>query len=127
MIPYGKQDINSDDIDSVIEILKSDFLTQGPAVPSFEKSLAKYCNASHAIAVNSATSALHLSCLALDLGPGDWLWTSPISFVASANCSLYCGAKVDFVDIDKNTYNLSIESLKEKLLKAEVLLLKMVC
>jgi len=119
MIPYGKQDINADDIDTVVEILKSDFLTQGPAVPAFEKALSNYCHTNHARAVNSATSALHLSCLALGLGPEDWLWTSPISFVASANCGLYCGAKVDFVDIDKNTYNLSIDCLKEKLLSAK--------
>lgn len=118
-IPYGRQDITEDDVDAVIDILHSDFLTQGPMVPHFEKGLAEYCNSKHSIAVNSATSALHLSCLALDLGPGDVLWTSPISFVASANCGLYCNAKVDFVDIDPFTYNLCPKSLERKLIAAE--------
>ena len=115
MIPYGRQEIKQQDIDSVIEVLQSDFLTQGPVVPEFEKRLSKYCNVKHVLAVNSATSALHLSCLALDLGPGDTLWTSPISFVASSNCALYCSANVDFVDIDENSFNISTTKLEEKL------------
>lgn len=119
MIPYGRQDISEDDIVSVIDVLRSDFLTQGPAVPSFESAVATYCGVSHALAVNSATSGLHIACLALGLGPGDWLWTSPVTFVASANCALYCGAQVDFVDIDPRTYNLSVERLEEKLVGAE--------
>ena len=119
MIPYGRQEITEADIDEVEKILRSDFLTQGPTVPKFEKSVANYCRVSHAVAVNSATSALHLACLALGLGPGDWLWTSPNTFVASANCGLYCGANVDFVDIDPKTYNMSIVSLSEKLMQAE--------
>ena len=119
MIPYGKQDINQADIDSVVNVLQSDFLTQGPQVPLFEKIVADYCDAEYGVAVNSATSALHIACLALDLGKGDYLWTSPNTFVASANCGLYCGAKVDFIDIDPETYNMSIDSLKHKLLDAE--------
>ena len=119
MIPYGRQDISQADIDAVVEVLRSDWLTQGPMVPRFEEAVAKYCGAEYAVAVNSATSALHIACLALDLGPGDWLWTSPNTFVASANCALYCGAKVDFVDIDPHTYNMSVERLKEKLEQAE--------
>lgn len=119
MIPYGRQDINQADIDAVVEVLRSDFLTQGPQVPRFEQKLADYCGAKHAVAVNSATSALHLACLALGLGPGDWLWTSPITFVASANCGLYCGAKVDFVDIDPRSYNLCPRALEHKLIVAE--------
>ena len=119
MIPYGRQDINQTDVDSVINVLKSDFLTQGPQVPLFEKKVAKYCGSKYATAVNSATSALHVACLALDLKKDDWLWTSPNSFVASANCGLYCGAKVDFVDIDKATYNLSVSELSKKLVKAK--------
>lgn len=119
MIPYGRQDINQADIDAVIEVLKSDFLTQGPKVPLFEQTVASYTGAKHAVAVNSATSALHIACLALELGPGDWLWTSPITFVASANCGLYCGAKVDFVDIDPRTYNLCAKELEKKLILAE--------
>jgi len=118
-IPYGRQDINQADIDAVVEVLRSDFLTQGPVVPAFEQAVAKYCNAQHAVAVNSATSALHIACLALGVGRGDVVWTSPITFVASANCALYCGAKVDFVDIDPRTYNLSVERLSEKLVAAE--------
>ena len=118
MIPYGKQDINQNDIDAVLKVLKSDFLTQGPQVPKFERKISSYCCSDFAIAVNSATSALHLACLALNLGKGDILWTSPNSFVASANCALYCGAKVDFVDIDKDTYNMSVEILEEKLKQA---------
>ena len=119
MIPYGKQDINQADIEAVIAVLKSDFLTQGPQVPLFEKNVSNYCDAQYGVAVNSATSALHIACLALGLGKGDWLWTSPNSFVASANCGLYCGAKVDFVDIDPKTYNLSVEKLKKKLIQAK--------
>jgi UDP-4-amino-4,6-dideoxy-N-acetyl-beta-L-altrosamine transaminase len=119
MIPYGRQQISEEDIAAVNEVLRSDWLTQGPAVPHFEQAVAAYCGASHAVAVNSATGALHIACLALDLGPGDWLWTSPITFVASANCALYCNARVDFVDIDPLTYNLSVEQLAAKLEKAE--------
>jgi UDP-4-amino-4,6-dideoxy-N-acetyl-beta-L-altrosamine transaminase len=119
MIPYGKQDINQADINSVIDVLQSDFLTQGPQVPLFEKKVSDYCDSEFGVAVNSATSALHIACLALELGKGDWLWTSPNSFVASANCGLYCGAKVDFVDIDRLTYNLSPEELEKKLIQAK--------
>jgi len=119
MIPYGRQDICDSDIDAVIEVLKSDFLTQGPRVPDFEKCVAEKVGASHAVAVNSATSALHIACLALDLEPGDRLWTSPISFVASANCGLYCGAIVDFVDIDPETFNMSPAALEKKLQAAQ--------
>ncbi len=115
MIPYGRQDINQADIDAVIAVLHSDFLTQGPAVPAFEKAVADYCSAQYAVAVNSATSALHIACLALGVGKGDVVWTSPITFVASANCALYCGASVDFVDIDPRTYNMSVACLSEKL------------
>ncbi|NTW68468.1 MAG: UDP-4-amino-4,6-dideoxy-N-acetyl-beta-L-altrosamine transaminase [Chlorobiaceae bacterium] len=118
-IPYGRQDINQEDINAVIEVLRSDFLTQGPVVPDFEKAVADYCGARHAVAVNSATSALHISCLALGVGKGDIVWTTPITFVASANCALYCGAMVDFVDIDPDTYNLSVECLKDKLVLAD--------
>ena len=121
MIPYGRQNITDDDILEVEKVLRSDFLTQGPTVPRFERAVSKYCGANYAIAVNSATSALHIACLALDLGQGDWLWTSPNTFVASANCGRYCGANVDFVDIDPKTYNMSIEALKEKLINAEKL------
>jgi UDP-4-amino-4,6-dideoxy-N-acetyl-beta-L-altrosamine transaminase len=119
MIPYGRQNINEDDIQAVVDVLRSDFITQGPAVPAFENVVANYCGASYAIAVNSATSALHIACLALGVGKGDVVWTSPISFVASANCALYCGAEVDFVDIDPKTYNMSIEHLEIKLTDAE--------
>lgn len=119
MIPYGRQEITPEDIDAVVAVLRSDFLTQGPAVPKFEATVAGYCGASHALAVNSATSALHIACLALDLGPGDILWTTPITFVASANCGLYCGAEVDFVDIDPRTYNLCPTALEKKLIAAE--------
>lgn len=119
MIPYGRQTITQADVDAVDAVLRSDFLTQGPVVPAFERQVADYCGAAHAIAVNSGTAALHLACLALGLGPGDWLWTSPITFVASANCALYCGAQVDLVDIDQRTYNLSAEALEDKLIKAE--------
>lgn len=119
MIPYGRQEINSEDINSVIGILKSDFLTQGPTVSLFEEKFAAEVGASYAVAVNSGTSALHMSCAALGLGKGGLLWTSPISFVASANCALYCGADVDFVDIDLNTYNMSVDALANKLERAE--------
>lgn len=119
MIPYGRQDINQQDIDAVVEVLQSDFLTQGPKVPLFEQTVAEHVDAKHALAVNSATSALHIACLALGLGEGDWLWTTPITFVASANCGLYCGAQVDFVDIDPVTYNLCPKALRKKLIAAE--------
>ena len=119
MIPYGKQDINQADISSVIDVLRSDFLTQGPQVPLFEKIVADYCSAEFGVAVNSATSALHIACLSLGLGKGDWLWTSPNSFVSSANCGLYCDAKIDFVDIDPQTYNLSATELEKKLIQAK--------
>tara|TARA_R110002072_G_C7974062_1_gene535132 strand:+ start:4419 stop:5576 length:1158 start_codon:yes stop_codon:yes gene_type:complete len=115
MIPYGKQDINQQDIDAVVEVLNSDFLTQGPKVPEFEQTIKNYCGVNHAFAVNSATSALHIACLALGVGPGDAVWTTPITFVASANCALYCGADIDFVDIDPKTYNLSPLALEQKL------------
>lgn len=119
MIPYGRQDITQADIDAVVGVLQSDFLTQGPMVPRFEQGVAQHVGARHALAVNSATSALHIACLALGLGPGDRLWTSPVTFVASANCGLYCGAKVDFVDIDPRTYNLCPTALEAKLRQAE--------
>lgn len=115
MIPYGRQDIRQEDIDAVVEVLRSDFLTQGPVVPRFEQAIASYVGAAHAVAVNSATSALHLACLALDVGPDDRVWTSPITFVASANCALYCGAKIDFVDIDPATFNMCPKALDKKL------------
>ena len=118
-IPYGRQDISEADIQAVVDVLRSDYLTQGPAVPAFEKRLSAYCGAQHAVAVNSATSALHIACLALGVGFGDFVWTTPITFVASANCALYCGAQVDFVDIDPRTYNMSVERLAEKLAQAE--------
>jgi len=118
MIPYGKQEITQQDIDAVVDVLKSDFLTQGPQVPLFEESIKKAVNAEYALAVNSATSALHIACLALGVGKGDVVWTTPITFVASANCALYCGADVDFVDIDSETYNLSPKLLEQKLLNA---------
>lgn len=120
MIPYGRQDVTQEDVDAVVDVLRSDFLTQGSKVPLFEKNVSEYCKVNYAVSTNSATSALHLACLALNLSPGDWLWTTPITFVASANCGLYCGAKVDFVDIDPKTYNMSIESLKHKLLNAKI-------
>lgn len=118
MIPYGRQDITQADIDAVISVLRSDFLTQGPMVPRFEDAVAAHVGAKHGLAVNSATSALHIACLTLGLGPGDWLWTTPITFVASANCGLYCGARVDFVDIDPRTYNLCPQALERKLVAA---------
>ena len=119
MIPYGRQSIDAADIAAVAEVLRSDFLTQGPAVERFEQAMSAYCGAAHGVAACNATAALHLACLALDLGPGDLLWTSPITFVASANCARYCGAEVDFVDIDPATYNMSAERLAEKLERAE--------
>ena len=119
MIPYGRQDINQQDINAVVEVLKSDFLTQGPQVPAFEQAIIDACDAKYAVAVNSATSALHIACLALGLGNDDWLWTTPNTFVASANCALYCGAKVDFVDIDPRTYNLCAKQLEKKLIAAQ--------
>lgn len=118
VIPYGRQNIEQQDIDAVVEVLRSDFLTQGPQVPLFEKTVADYCGAEFGVAVNSATSALHIACLALGLGRGDYLWTSPNTFVASANCALYCGADVDFVDIDPRTYCMSVELLEQKLIQA---------
>lgn len=118
MIPYGRQDINQADIDAVLEVLQSDFLTQGSKVPLFEEAVCEKVGSKHGLAVNSATSALHIACLALGLGEGDYLWTTPITFVASANCGLYCGAKVDFVDIDPNTYNLCPKALEKKLIEA---------
>lgn len=118
-IPYGRQDISSADIQAVVDVLRSNLLTQGPVVPAFESAVANYCGTGHAVAVNSATSALHIACLALGVGKGDIVWTTPITFVASANCALYCGAQVDFVDIDPYTYNLSVERLAEKLALAE--------
>ena len=119
MIRYGQQEITQADIDAVIAVMKSVNLTQGPAITQFEQSLLDHTSAKHAVAVNSATSALHIACLALGLGPGDWLWTTPNTFVASANCALYCGAKVDFADIDPHTYNLCPKALEAKLIEAE--------
>lgn len=119
MIPYGKQEIIQQDIDAVVKVLQSDFLTQGPQVPAFEAALKAHTRADYALAVNSATSALHIACLALGLGQGDILWTTPVTFVASANCGLYCGASVDFVDIDPQTYNMSVSALEAKLIQAK--------
>lgn len=118
-ISYGRQSISDADVDAVVRVLRSDFLTQGPAVPAFEAAVASTVGARHAVACNSATSALHIACLALDVGPGDRVWTSPNSFVASANCARYCGAEVDFVDIDPLTYNISTEILSAKLEQAD--------
>lgn len=115
MLPYGRQIISENDIRAVELVLRSDFLTQGAAVPAFEQAMGRRLGAAHAIAVNSATSALHIACLALDLGPGDLLWTSPITFVASANCGRYCGAEISFVDIDPNTFNICPDALEVKL------------
>lgn len=120
MIFYGKQSIGQSDIDAVVEVLKSDFLTQGPAIEKFEKYVAEYCGVKYAVAVTNATSALHIACLAAGLGKGDVLWTSPITFTASANCGRYCGADVDFVDIDPSTYNMSVDELEKKLQKMAV-------
>ncbi|MDP2431757.1 MAG: UDP-4-amino-4,6-dideoxy-N-acetyl-beta-L-altrosamine transaminase [Pseudomonadota bacterium] len=119
MIPYGRQDIRDEDVAAVEAVLRSDWLTQGPIVPRFEEAVAARCGAGHAVAVNSATSALHLACLALDLKPGDTLWTTPNTFVASANCGRYCGASVDFVDIEQNSLNLDPAALTAKLERAE--------
>lgn len=118
-LPYGRQDVNAEDIEAVVSVLRSDWLTQGPTVPRFEAALADACDAKHAVVVNSATSALHIACVALGLGPGDRLWTSPNTFTASANCGLYCGAQVDFVDIDLRTGNMSADALVAKLEQAE--------
>lgn len=120
MIPYGRHDITQLDIDAVVDVLGSDFLTQGPKVPYFEKTVAEKVGAGYALAVNSATSALHIACLALELGKGDWIWTTPNTFVASANCGLYCGANIDFVDIDPRTYNISTKELEIKLVQAQL-------
>lgn len=119
-IPYGRQSIDQADIDAVIAVLQSDMITQGPTVERFERALADYCWVQYGVAVNSATSALHIACLSLDVSEGDIVWTSPVSFVASANCALYCGARIDFVDIDPISYNMSITALEEKLKKAEL-------
>lgn len=119
MIPYGRQDIRDSDISSIVEVLQSDFLTQGPTVPRFEQSVAQHSKARHAVAVNSATSALHIALMALDVSAGDVVWTSPNTFVASSNAALYCGATVDFVDIDPITYNISVISLANKLARAD--------
>jgi UDP-4-amino-4,6-dideoxy-N-acetyl-beta-L-altrosamine transaminase len=115
MIPYGRQSISETDIEAVVQVLRSDYLTQGPMVPAFEQAVAAYCGANFGVAMNSATSALHVACMALDVGPGDWIWTTPITFVASANCARYCGAMVDFVDIDPATWNMSTSLLEAKL------------
>ncbi|MSQ57473.1 MAG: UDP-4-amino-4,6-dideoxy-N-acetyl-beta-L-altrosamine transaminase [Limnohabitans sp.] len=120
MIPYSKQSISEADIEAVVSVLRSDFLTQGPVVPAFEQAVANYCHAWHGIAVSNGTAALHIACMSLGLGPGDWLWTSPITFVASANCGLFCGAKVDFVDIDPHTFNISALALEKKLIEAKL-------
>lgn len=119
MIPYARQDINQADIDAVVEVLQSDFLTQGPSVPQFENAVAEYCSAEYAIAASNASCALHIACLALGVGQGDIVWTTPITFVASANCALYCGGEVDFVDIDPHSFNMSAERLAEKLQQAK--------
>lgn len=119
MIPYGRQHITPEDVEAVTRTLLSDWLTQGPAIGRFESAVAGYCGVPHAVAVNSATSALHIACMALGLGPGDRLWTSPNTFVASANCARYCGAEVDFVDVDPRSYNLCPEALARKLAEAE--------
>lgn len=120
MIFYGKQNINQQDIDAVVGVLKSDFLTQGPAIERFEKRVAEYCGAKYAVAVTNATSALHIACMAAEMSDGDVLWTSPNSFVASANCARYCGASVDFVDIDSKTYNMNVDELERKLKNSSV-------
>ena len=118
-IPYGRQNISEADIEAVVQVLRSDFLTQGPVLPEFEKIVSRYCGASYGVAVNSATSALHIACLAREVGAGDLVWTTPVTFVASANCARYCGADVDFVDIDPRTYNMSVECLAKKLEQAK--------
>jgi UDP-4-amino-4,6-dideoxy-N-acetyl-beta-L-altrosamine transaminase len=119
LIPYGRQQIDASDIDAVVAVLRSDFLTQGPIVPAFERAVCELTGAAHGVAANSATSALHIACMALDLGPGDRLWTVPITFLASANCARYCGAEVDFVDIDPATRNMSVDALAAKLEAAQ--------
>ena len=119
IIPYSRQTITEEDINSVVEVLRSSMLTQGEVVPTFENTVAKYVNSNFGVAVNSATSGLHIACLSMDLGPGDWLWTSSTTFVASANCALYCKAKIDFVDIELSTGLLCITKLEEKLKKQE--------
>ncbi|MDA9644259.1 UDP-4-amino-4,6-dideoxy-N-acetyl-beta-L-altrosamine transaminase [Pseudomonadota bacterium] len=119
-IKYGRQEVTQDDIAAVVQVLNSELLTQGPVVPAFEKALCDYTGSNHSIAVNSATSALHIACMALDLGPGDTLWTCPNTFVASSNCAIYCGAMVDFVDMDPKTYNMDIKQLESKLKKAKI-------
>ena len=121
MIPYGRQDINEEDIAAVSSVLQSDFLTQGPAIERFERAVADHCGARHAVAVSNATAALHIACLALDLGPGDLAWTSPNTFVASANCARYCGADVDFIDIDPVSWNISPSLLAQRLDEAQAL------
>ena len=118
-IPYGRQDVTDGDVAAVVDVLRSDWLTQGPVVPRFEQAIADHCKASQAVAVSNATVALHIACRALGLGPGDWLWTSPNTFVASANCALYCGARVDFVDVDPRSYNMDAGLLEHKLLEAQ--------
>ena len=117
IIPYAKQDINLKDIRNVAKTLKSDFITQGTEIEKFEKNISNFTGGSFSVAVNSATSGLHISCLALGLKKGDYLWTSPNSFVASSNCGLYCGAKVDFIDISEKDFNICPKKLKEKLEK----------
>lgn len=119
MIPYGRQHLDQNDIEAVLDTLQSDWLTQGPGVPQFENALAQFCEAKFGIAVNSATSALHIACLALGVSKGDLVWTSPNSFVASSNCALYCGAAVDFVDIDLQNGNMCVDALKQKLENAQ--------
>ena len=119
-IPYGRQSISEADIQAVVDVLRSDYLTQGPLVPAFEQAVASYCRARYGVAASNATASLHVACLALGLGPGDWLWTSPITFVASANCGLYCGAQVDFVDIHQHTFNISPVALEKKLVLAKL-------
>ena len=120
MIPYGRQNISQEDIDAVVEVLRSDFLTQGPAIPAFETALGEYCGAKHALAMNSATSALHVAYLALGVGKGDMVWTSPITFVATSNAALYCGAEVDFVDVDSKSFNMCPDALEAKLKQAKI-------
>ena len=119
MIPYGRQNIDNSDIEAIVKVLKSDFITQGPTTPEFEKAISKITNSKYSCAVNSGTSALHIACLSLGIGKDDIVWTSPISFVASSNCALHCGAKIDFVDIDKTSYNICVNKLSQKLIKAE--------
>lgn len=119
IIPYGRQWIEEKDIRAVVNVLKSDYLTQGPVIEQFESAVAEYCGVKYAVAVSSGTSALHIACLAAKLGKGDILWTSPNTFVASANCALYCDAKPDFVDIDPHTYNISVDAMKAKLYEAK--------